>query len=92
MESRKLNVSKPAGIIIAVCAIGIMIVKFLTNGEIDSYIMPFILLCISVIVFSAKPNAESKRLEFSKKQSKVLLSIASIILISGIVMFFTTVI
>ena len=78
------------GTIIAICAIGMMVVKYITNGNFDSYILPFILLWISVIVFFNKPKKENKQVELSKKQQYIILSALSITLVSGLVVFFTT--
>ncbi|MBT3210129.1 MAG: hypothetical protein HN704_07380 [Bacteroidetes bacterium] len=78
------------GSIIAVSAIGIIILKFITNGDIDSYVMPFILLCLSVIVFLPKTKKVKPQKEISKKFQKVILSIVSLALVTGIITFFAT--
>lgn len=82
--------AKNSGIVIAVCAIGIMIVKYLTNEGFDSYVLPFILLCISGTLFFRKPKKESKQIQVSKKQQNIILSIASIALVTGLVSFVIT--
>lgn len=89
MES-KLNLKNVLGTITALCAIGIMIIKYHTKGDLDSYIMPFILLWFSVILFSLKPENKAVRVKFTKTQNNIILSVVSLALISGLVMFFLT--
>jgi len=84
----KLKSKNFLGGIIAIGAIGIMILKYQTNGDLDSYIMPFILLCLAVIIFTTKPKKEEKQIQLNRKQRTVLLSILSVTLVSGIVTFF----
>ncbi len=87
MESR---VRILLGTIIAASAIGMMVLKYVTNGNMDSYIMPFILLCFSVIVFSNKSKKDNEQKIFSEKQQKVLLSTALVALGTGIIAFLIT--
>lgn len=87
METRVRNL---LGAIIAISAIGMMITKYVMNGSIDSYVLPFILLCLSVIVFLNKPKKENKQIEVNKKKQNIILSVVSVALITGIITFFTT--
>ncbi len=90
MKSKKLNPMKFLGIITAVCAIGIMILNYFTNGDIDSYILPFILINFAVAVYLNKQKKETKPIEFNKTTRIIILSIASITFVSGVVaMIFT---
>jgi len=90
METKKLDSKKVAGIIMAISAIGIMILKYFTNGNLDSYIMPFILLCVSVSLYFTTPKNETKQTEQKTTKGKIILSLVSIALVSGIIMFFVT--
>ena len=90
METKKLNFSKIAAIIIAVCAIGIIIIKYFTNGDMDSYILPFILLFVSVVFFSQKPKKEVKQVDVNSTKGRIILFLASIAFVSGVVVFFST--
>jgi len=87
MESKTRKV---LGSIIAVSALGMAGLKYFTNGDLDSYILPFILLWLSVIIFTNKSKKVENQKELSEKQRTVMLSIASITLIAGIVTFFIT--
>lgn len=87
MEARARNL---LGGIIAVSAIGMMITKYITNGSIDSYVLPFILLCLSVIVLLNKPKKENKKIKVNKKKQNIILSVVSAALITGLITFFTT--
>ncbi len=87
MEPRVRNF---LGTIIAVSAIGMMVFKYATNGNMDSYIMPFFLLFYSVVVFSNKSKKDKQEKRFSKKQQKVLLSTTLVALGAGIIVFFAT--
>ncbi len=78
------------GIIIAVSAVGMMVVKYTTNGNMDSYIMPFLLLFLSAVVFSNNSKKDKEQKVFSKKQQKVLLPTAMVVLGSGIIVFLIT--
>ncbi len=78
------------GTIIVVSSIGMILLNYLTNGNNDSYIMPFILLCFSIIVFFTKPKKEETQKKISKTQKNVILPIASVASIAGIITFFTT--
>jgi uncharacterized membrane protein YfcA len=87
METR---VRSLLGAIIAVSAIGMMITKYITNGSIDSYVLPFILLSLSVIMFFNKPKRENKKIKVNKKKQNIILSVLSVALITGLITFFTT--
>lgn len=87
MESKT---RKLLGTIIAVCAIGMIIINFTTHGDIDDYLMPFFLLWLSVIVFLPKTKKEKPNIVINKKMQKLILSIGIVALTTGIVTFFTT--
>ena len=87
METRVKNL---LGTIIAVSAIGMMLMKYIANENIDSFILPFILLCLSVIIFFNKSKKENKQVELSKKQQYIILSLVSVALVAGLITFFVT--
>ncbi|MCP3932188.1 MAG: hypothetical protein GY705_24210 [Bacteroidetes bacterium] len=86
MESKTRSV---LGAIIAVCAIGMIIIEYATNGDMDSYMMSFILLCASVVIFANNSKKEKPQKEISEKQQKIILSIALVTLVAGIITFCT---
>lgn len=90
METKKINANTVSGIIITISAIGIMIVNYFTNGDLDSYIMPIIFFCMAVVMFTSNTKSKPKQIELSTTQKRVVLSIISIALVSGIVVFFIT--
>lgn len=88
----ELKIRKTLGIITTASAIGILIINYLSHRGLDSFIMPFILLCFSVIMLFGKQTKEAAPMKLNKKHRKIILSIVSITLVSGIVVFLITVI
>ncbi len=78
------------GAIIAISAIGMMVLKYATHGNMDSYIMPIFLLFLSVVVFSNRSKKDEEQKIFIKKHQKVILPAALIALGSGLITFFIT--
>jgi drug/metabolite transporter (DMT)-like permease len=89
MESRKLTPTKFLGIIIGVSAIGLMILKYITNGNYDSFMLPIILLVLGSIIYSRKPEKESKQIVTDPKTRKMIISALSVLVITGIIVFIT---
>ena len=87
MESKTRNL---LGTIAVVSAIGMIVITFINNGNIDSYILPFLVLWLSVIIFFNKAQKEKPKKKMSQKQQNIILSIVSVALISGVITFFTT--
>ena len=90
MKSLKLNFSKVSGIIITVCAIGIIALKYFTNGDLDSYILPVILLCVGAVFIFQKPENNAKQIELNPAKRNIILSVLSIMIIVGFIAFFST--
>ncbi len=87
MESKT---RKFLGAIIAVSAIGMIVIKYISNENIDSYMLPLILLFTSVVIISNKSKKSKQVKAISKKQHKVILSSGLIALGTGIIIFFVT--
>lgn len=91
METKTKNSNKVLGIIITACAVGIMIVKYFTHGNLDSYIMPFVLFCVGMVFYNQKPIKQTSELiEPGSTKGKVVLALTSLALISGVVVFILT--
>jgi len=88
MQTQKLSFSKGSGIIVIGCAIAITVIKYLTQGDLDSYIMPFILLCMGVVFMSQKEKVEKKPFNLSTKQARISMAIVLVSLIAGSIAFF----
>lgn len=57
MNIKKINIVKISGIIIAICGGGIMGLNYYNNSDLESYTLPVILVCLSVIfIFQKKKN------------------------------------
>ena len=87
MESKSRKIF---GAIIAAGAIGISILNYVNSEDLDAYLMPFILLWLSVIIFLPKTKQEKKQKEISKKTQRIILSIVSVALVTGIIAFCVT--
>lgn len=90
MESKKMKVTKAMGIVIAVCAVGILIVKYFTNGNLDSYIPALILLFVAVVIYFQKPKETSVQIEISPMARKVVFSLLTVTLVAGLIAFLVT--
>jgi len=88
MQTQKLSFSKVSGIIVIGCAIAIIVIKYLTQGDLDSYIMPFMLMCMGVVFLSRKNKEEEKPFYMSPKQARIAMAIVLVSLIAGIIVFF----
>jgi len=85
METAKKRIASVYGIIIIVCAIGMVILHLIQKQELDSYILPFVLLMTGIVILTRKPDEESKKLDISKPAGRFIIATLSISLISGII-------
>ena len=60
METTKANFSRVAGVIIMICAMGMTALNIFLNKNMDSYIMPFILLMLGIMFISRKQKVFAK--------------------------------
>ena len=90
MESKKSNSVKVLGAITIACAIIMLGFNYFTKENPNSLIMPFILLCLGITFITQKQKEYKNPVKIDPKRRKIILSILSIVLITGIITFFLT--
>lgn len=88
MNTKNKDFGKVAGVITIISAIGIMIVKMMTDNEPDSYIMPVVLLCLGVVFIGINSEKTSVYNKMSPKTRNISITALIICLIVGIVFAF----
>jgi len=84
MTTSKKGSARISGIITIACALGITILNIIQNNNVDSYIMPFILLMIGLFFLFPKPAEESVKIKMGKVARRIVIAALSISLIAGI--------
>lgn len=84
METKKLNFSKVAAIIIMLCVIGILYINYFVKETADAPLMSIILLGLAIVFFFQKPAKEPEKLNLSTKKGKIILTTVIFTLVAGI--------
>ncbi len=87
METMKVNTVRTLGIVIIISALAIGALKYYTEGDIDSYMMPFILFCMGVVFVTKKSAEKPKQIRLKPHQARIALWVGTIVLIMGIIAF-----
>jgi len=86
MQKTKNGTVKISGIIISICALGITILNAVQGNNMDSYIMPFILLMLGMSLLFRKQGEEKAQIKLGKRPRRIVIAALSISLLSGILM------
>jgi len=84
MEIKKNGSLKISGSITIACALGITILHVLQGENLDSYILPFILLMLGISFLFRRPTSENRQIKMSRTARKIVIAALSISLVAGI--------
>jgi len=68
-----------------------IVIKFFTDKNIDSFISPAILLLLGIFFLNKKPDEETRQISISPTAKKILIATLSISLVSGIIVMLVTI-
>lgn len=90
METSEKIVIKIPGIITVVSAVAMVLFHALQGHGMDSYILPFILFMLGIIILLRKPEVESKRTRMGKTARRITIAALSLSLVAGTVVLLQT--
>lgn len=90
METSEKVIIKLPGFITIVSAVATIVFHALQGHEMDSYIMPFILLIFGISILFRKPGEESKKIKMEKSTRRITITALSISLVSGVIVMLLT--
>lgn len=85
METSSRNFKVVSGVTIIICAIFMIALNIIAKENMDSYIMPFILLWLGVLFLTRKSDEERPQISMSPKKRMFMIASLSISLVGGIV-------